>query len=129
MNASAPRWGTFPATRCQLVAKSLHAKPMTPSAMAPAAYTYIPRFDNALRFNRRISGYYFASASRLSFAQALSRGTAFSGGPPFVPQAQGPSVLASVMQEQDFVFRQAQTYTKLLLLCAWLRVAVGGGFC
>jgi len=52
---------------------------------------------------------YFASASRFSFAQALSRGTAFSGGPPLVPQAQGPSVLASVMQSQDFVFRQAQT--------------------
>jgi hypothetical protein len=33
------------------------------------------------------------------------------------------------MQEQDFVFRQAQTYTKLLLPCAWLGVAVGGGFC
>jgi hypothetical protein len=54
-------------------------------------------------------GIYFASAARFSFAQSLSFDTAFSGGPPAVPQAQGPSILASVMQEQDFVFRQAQT--------------------
>jgi len=52
---------------------------------------------------------YFASSSRLAFAQSLSCGTAFNGGPPSVPQAHGPSILASVMQEQDFVFRQAQT--------------------
>jgi hypothetical protein len=52
---------------------------------------------------------YFASASRFSLAHALSFGTAFSGGPPSVPQAHGPSVLASVMQKQDFVLRQAQT--------------------
>lgn len=52
---------------------------------------------------------YFAIASRFSLAQALSCGTAFRGGPPCVPQAHGPSVLASVMHEQDFVFRQAQT--------------------
>jgi hypothetical protein len=50
-----------------------------------------------------------ASASRFSFAQALSDGTAFIGGPPSVPQEHGPFVLASVMQEQDFVFRHAQT--------------------
>ena len=53
--------------------------------------------------------YFFASASRFCFAQSLSGGTAFMGGPPSVPQAQGPSILASVMQEQDLVFRQAQT--------------------
>ena len=52
---------------------------------------------------------HFESASRFSFAQSLSLGTAFSGGPPWVPQAQGPSAFASVMQKQDFVFRQAQT--------------------
>src|ERR1035438_861781 len=52
---------------------------------------------------------YLASASRLVLAQALFRATAFMGGPPAVPQAQGPSVLASVMQEQDFVFRQLHT--------------------
>src|SRR5579864_4933641 len=52
---------------------------------------------------------YFPSALRFSLAQALSFGTAFSGGPPCVPQAHGPSILASVMQGQDFVFRQAQT--------------------
>jgi hypothetical protein len=52
---------------------------------------------------------YCDSASRFAFAQALSLATAFIGGPPCVPQAQGPSVLASVMQKQDFVFRQAQT--------------------
>ena len=62
--------------------------------------------------------HHFASESRFSFAQAPSRGTAFSGGPPCVPQAQGPSVFASVMQEQDFVFRHAQTYTTLFLLCS-----------
>jgi hypothetical protein len=42
-------------------------------------------------------------------AQSLSDGTAFIGGLPFVPQEQGPGVLASVMQEQDLVFMQAQT--------------------
>jgi len=63
------------------------------------------RFDSP----DRMVANYLASASRFSFAQAPSRGTAFRGGPPFVPQAHGPSVLASVMQEQDFVFRQAQT--------------------
>lgn len=52
---------------------------------------------------------YFARAARFSFAQELSFGTAFSGGPPSVPQAQGPSILASVMHEQDLVFMQAQT--------------------
>ncbi len=52
---------------------------------------------------------YLASASRFSFAHALSFGTAFRGGPPSVPQEQGPSVFASVMHEQDFVFKQAQT--------------------
>jgi hypothetical protein len=58
---------------------------------------------------------YFASASRFSFAQALSFGTAFNGGRPSVPQAHGPSILASVIQEQDLVFRHAQTYTTLFL--------------
>ncbi len=52
---------------------------------------------------------YLPRALRLYFAQALFRGTGFNGGPPCVPQAQGPSILASVMQEQDLVFRQAQT--------------------
>ena len=52
---------------------------------------------------------YFPSALRFSLAQALSFGTAFSGGPPCVPQAHGPSIFASVTQGQDFVFRQAQT--------------------
>jgi len=52
---------------------------------------------------------YFARASRFSFAQLLSGATAFMGGPPCVPQAHGPSVLASVMQEQDCVPMQAQT--------------------
>jgi hypothetical protein len=52
---------------------------------------------------------HFASASRFSFAQSLSDGTGSMGGPPFVPQAQGPSILASVMQGQDFVFKKAQT--------------------
>jgi len=46
---------------------------------------------------------------RLYFAQALFRDTGFKGGPPFVPQAQGPSILVSVMQEQDLVPWQAQT--------------------
>ena len=61
----------------------------------------------------------FASASRFSLAQELSRGTAFNGGPPSVPQAQGPSILASVMQEQDLVFKQAQTYTTAAFFFAW----------
>jgi len=52
---------------------------------------------------------YFASSSRFCLAQSLSGDTAFIGGPPSVPQAHGPSILASVMQEQDLVFRQAQT--------------------
>ena len=56
-----------------------------------------------------LSRHYFARALRFSLAQALSFGTAFSGGPPSVPQAHGPSVLATVMQEQDFVFMHAQT--------------------
>ena len=51
----------------------------------------------------------FARASRFRFAHLLSDGTAFMGGPPSVPQAHGPSILDSVMQEQDLVFRQAQT--------------------
>ena len=51
----------------------------------------------------------FARASRFRFAHLLSDGTAFMGGPPSVPQAHGPSILVSVMQEQDLVFRQAQT--------------------
>jgi hypothetical protein len=53
--------------------------------------------------------FFFASAFRFCFAQSLSGGTGFMGGPPSVPQAQGPSILASVMQEQDLVFSQAQT--------------------
>src|SRR5215813_1492079 len=53
--------------------------------------------------------YHFASASRFCFAQPLSDATAFIGGPPSVPQAQGPCILASVMQKHDFVFKQAQT--------------------
>jgi hypothetical protein len=52
---------------------------------------------------------YFASSSRFCFAQSLSDCTGWSGGPPSVPQAQGPSIFASVMQEQDLVFKQAQT--------------------
>jgi hypothetical protein len=52
---------------------------------------------------------HFASASRFCLAQSLSAGTAFIGGPPSVPQAHGPRILASVMQAQDFVFRHAQT--------------------
>jgi len=52
---------------------------------------------------------YFDRASRLSFAQSLSGATAFMGGPPSVPQAHGPSIFASVMQKQDFVFKHAQT--------------------
>jgi hypothetical protein len=59
--------------------------------------------------DRIIGVTYFASASRFSFAQSLSGGTGFIGGPPSVPQAHGPSILASVMQGQDFVFKQAQT--------------------
>jgi hypothetical protein len=62
-----------------------------------------------LTLERLICLNYFVSASRFSFAQALSLDTAFNGGPPSVPQAHGPSILASVMQAQDFVFRQAQT--------------------
>jgi hypothetical protein len=69
---------------------------------------------------------YFESSSRFSFAQSLSAGTAFSGGPPCVPQAQGPSILASVMHEHDFVCRQAQTYTTLFLFCSWLFGAAAG---
>jgi hypothetical protein len=57
----------------------------------------------------QLSIYLLASASRFCFAQSLSGGTAFMGGPPLVPHAHGPSILASVMQKQDFVFRQAQT--------------------
>jgi hypothetical protein len=37
---------------------------------------------------------YFPRALRLYLAQALLRGTGSNGGPPFVPQAQGPSILA-----------------------------------
>ena len=55
--------------------------------------------------------FYFASASRFSLAQSLSAPTAFIGGPPWVPQAQGPSIFASVMQEHDLSFMHAQTYT------------------
>jgi hypothetical protein len=55
--------------------------------------------------------YYLESALRLAFAQSLLLGTAFRGGPPCVPQAHGPSILASVMQAQDLFCRQAQTYT------------------
>src|SRR6478609_6238850 len=64
---------------------------------------------------RRI--HFFASASRFSFAQSLSDGTPFIGGPPCVPQAHGPCILASVMQKHDFVCKQAQTYTTLFLPC------------
>jgi hypothetical protein len=70
---------------------------------------------------------HFASASRFSFAQSLSRCTAFSGGPPFGPHAQTPPVFAIVMQEHDLVFRHAQTYTTSFLFClsgfALLRVS------
>jgi hypothetical protein len=59
--------------------------------------------------SRSVTIAYFASASRLALAQALFRGNAFMGGPPPVPQAHGPPVLASVMQGQDFVFRQLHT--------------------
>jgi hypothetical protein len=52
---------------------------------------------------------HFERASRFCFAHLLSDGTSFIGGPPSVPQAQGPSILDSVMQEQDLVFRQAHT--------------------
>jgi hypothetical protein len=52
---------------------------------------------------------YCPSALRFALAQALFLGTGFRGGPLAVPQAHGPSVLASVMQGQDFVFRQAHT--------------------
>ena len=65
---------------------------------------------------------YFANSLRFSLAQALSLGTAFNGGPPWVPQAHGPSVLDSVMHSQDLVLRQAHTYTTLLLFC----IAPGG---
>lgn len=54
---------------------------------------------------------YLARASRFSFAQSLSGATAFMGGPPCVPQAQGPAIFASVMHEQDLSFMHAQTYT------------------
>jgi hypothetical protein len=59
--------------------------------------------------NGTLDSSYFARALRFSFAQSLSDGTGFIGGPPSVPQAHGPCILASVIQEQDFVFRQAQT--------------------
>lgn len=52
-----------------------------------------------------------ANASRFSLAQLLSFGTALNGGPPWVPQAQGPSVFAMVIQEHDRSRKQAQTYT------------------
>jgi hypothetical protein len=52
---------------------------------------------------------HWARASRFRFAHLLSDGTSFMGGPPSVPQAHGPSFLDSVMQEQDLLFRQAQT--------------------
>jgi hypothetical protein len=52
---------------------------------------------------------HLARASRFRFAHLPSDGTAFIGGPPSVPQAHGPSILDSVMQVQDLVFRQAQT--------------------
>src|ERR1700733_15099323 len=61
-------------------------------------------FNNPSAFNAQ-----FASASRLALAQSLSGGTAFIGGPPAVPQEHGPSVFASVMQEQDLSLRHAHT--------------------
>jgi hypothetical protein len=63
--------------------------------------------------------HFFASSSRLCFAHELSDGTGFMGGPPSVPQEHGPSVLASVMQEQDIVFKQAHTYTSLVFFFAF----------
>jgi hypothetical protein len=70
---------------------------------------------------------YFASASRFVLAQSLSTPTAFSGGPPCVPQAQGPYILASVMQEQDLFFRQAQTKTIPAFVGLWF-VLMSDGF-
>lgn len=74
------------------------------------------RFPDALKCGGSYSGFYLERASLLAFAQAPLAGTAFIGGPPSVPQAQGPSVLAMLRHEHDFVFRQAQTYTTLPLV-------------
>jgi hypothetical protein len=67
------------------------------------------RFPIGLGSAGRTAEIHFPSASLFSFAQSLSRGTAFRGGPPVGPQAQTPPVLAMVMQEHDLVFKQAQT--------------------
>lgn len=74
------------------------------------------RFPEPLNCGGSYSGFYFERASLLAFAHALLAGTAFIGGPPSVPQAHGPSVLAMLTHEHDFVFRQAQTYTTLPLV-------------
>lgn len=52
---------------------------------------------------------YFASASRFCLAQSLPASTAFIGGPPSLPHAQGPSIFASVMHEQDLSLMHAHT--------------------
>src|ERR1700691_4704176 len=53
--------------------------------------------------------YFFASSSPFCFAQSLSGGTAFMGGPPSVPQAQGPFHLCLGHAETRSVL-QAGTY-------------------
>lgn len=94
-----------PGSRSSLhVGSSLGAISFLPFNKSRAA-----RRDRARQQVRTRIPCYFPSALRFSLAPALSFGTAFSGGPPCVPQAHGPSILASVTQGQDFVFRQAQT--------------------